>query len=126
VLLSSHIIADLEQSCDYLIILSDSRVQLAGDMRAIQRSHVVLEGPSAESEMVIRANSFLAHHIQGEQSSLLIRTNGNDPIAGPNWRQHDATTEDIVLAYLEQAATTRPIIYPESSTLVQQDMEVAQ
>jgi ABC-2 type transport system ATP-binding protein len=125
VLLSSHIIADLEQSCDYLIILSASRVQLAGDMSAIRRSHVVLEGPSAESEAAISANTVLAHHTQGRLSSLLIRTNGSDPIAGPSWQQHDATMEDIVLAYLEQSAAAQPIIYPES-ILLQQDMEVIQ
>ena len=32
VLLSSHIIADLERVCDYLIILSAARVQLAGEI----------------------------------------------------------------------------------------------
>jgi ABC-2 type transport system ATP-binding protein len=125
VLLSSHIIADLEQSCDYLIILSAARVQLAGDMSAIRRSHVVLEGPSSESETVIRANTLLAHHTQGGLSSLLIRTNGSDPIAGPSWRQHDATMEDIVLAYLEQSPAAQPIIYPEN-IVPQQDMEVVQ
>jgi ABC-2 type transport system ATP-binding protein len=126
VLLSSHIIADLEQSCDYLIILSASRVQLAGDMSAIRRSHVVLEGPSSESEAVIRANTVLANHNQGGLSSLLIRTNGNAPIAGPGWQPHDATMEDIVLAYLEQSAGAQPIIYPESILPQQENMEVVQ
>ena len=35
VLLSSHIIGDLERVCDYLVILSASQVQLAGDMQEI-------------------------------------------------------------------------------------------
>ena len=83
------------------------------------------EGPSAESEAAISANAVLAHHTQGRLSSLLIRTNGSDPIAGPSWQQHDATMEDIVLAYLEQSAAAQPIIYPES-ILLQQDMEVIQ
>ena len=39
VLLSSHSISDLERVCDYLIILSDARVQLAGDIDEIIRSH---------------------------------------------------------------------------------------
>ena len=33
VLLSSHIIGDLERVCDYLVILSASRVQLTGDIQ---------------------------------------------------------------------------------------------
>src|SRR5579875_263462 len=35
VLLSSHIVADLERVCDYLIILAASRVPLAGDMEML-------------------------------------------------------------------------------------------
>lgn len=38
-LLSSHIIADLEGVCDYLIILAASRVQLAGDIAALVGKH---------------------------------------------------------------------------------------
>ncbi|WP_433241588.1 hypothetical protein [Actinomadura nitritigenes] len=30
VVLSSHLVSDLERSCDYLIVLVDSRVQVAG------------------------------------------------------------------------------------------------
>ena len=42
VLLSSHIIADLERVCDYLIILSGGRVQIADGIDEITRSHKLL------------------------------------------------------------------------------------
>jgi len=45
VLLSSHIIGDLERVCDYFIILSASQVQLAGDMQEIAKTHKRLIGP---------------------------------------------------------------------------------
>src|SRR4029077_14279050 len=32
IVLSSHLVADLERVCDYLVVLVDSRVQLAGDV----------------------------------------------------------------------------------------------
>jgi ABC-2 type transport system ATP-binding protein len=125
VLLSSHIIADLEQSCDYLIILCSGRVQLAGDIAAIRRSHVFLAGPRAESEAVIRANSILAQQSRGDETSLLIRTSGTEPQLGPAWQRRNATMEEIVLAYLEQPATTQPIYYTEGTTVPEdtQDME---
>ena len=126
VLLSSHIIADLEQSCDYLIILCSGRVQLAGDIMAIRRSHVSLTGPRAESEAVISAHTILAQHSRRDETSLLIRTNGTLPHPGPAWQQRNSTMEDIVLAYLEQPATTQPMYYTDDTTVPQdsQDMEV--
>ena len=123
VLLSSHIIADLEQSCDYLIILCSGRVQLAGDITAIRRSHVFLTGPRAESEAVIRAHTILAQHSRGDETSLLIRTTGTEPHPGPAWQQRNATMEDIVLAYLEQPATTQPMYYTEGTAILPQDSE---
>ena len=45
VVLSSHLVADLERVCDYLILLTDSRVQLAGDVEDQLASHHRLTGP---------------------------------------------------------------------------------
>src|SRR5207244_3070764 len=44
VLLSSHIIADLERVCDYMILLSASQVQLAAPIDEIVGAHRVLSG----------------------------------------------------------------------------------
>ena len=52
VLLSSHIIGDLERVCDYLVILAASRIQLAGDIDEIRASHRALVGPAAEAARV--------------------------------------------------------------------------
>jgi len=123
VLLSSHIIADLEQCCDYLIILCSGRVQLAGDITTIRRSHLVLTGPRAESEAVIGTNTMLAQHSSGDETSLLIRTNGTEPQLGPPWQQRNTTLEDIVLAYLEQPATTEPMYYTDGTAIVPQETE---
>src|SRR5262249_31763595 len=48
VLLSSHILSDLERVCDYLIILAAARVQLAGDIEEIVHAHKRLVGPRAD------------------------------------------------------------------------------
>ncbi len=127
VLLSSHIIADLEQACDYLIILSASRVQLAGDITTIRRVHVWLVGPRAEAEAVARTQTVLARQDQGSQTSLLVRAGAKGQERGlalnPAWRRQDATLEEIVLAYLEQSAESAPMLYADDAD-TPRDMEV--
>ena len=47
IVLSSHLVSDIERVCDYLIVLADSRVQLAGDVDDLVSSHHRLIGPAA-------------------------------------------------------------------------------
>jgi ABC-2 type transport system ATP-binding protein len=100
VLLSSHIIADLERVCDYLIILSASRVQLAGDIAALVGQHKVLVGPRAEVDAVARDHTVIQAGHAGPQATLLVHTNGHAPLASPSWMVHDVELEELVLAYL--------------------------
>ncbi len=103
VLLSSHIIADLERVCDYLIILSASRVQLAGDIDVIQQKHKLLVGPRCEPDAVAHIHTVVeATHTQ-RQTSLIVRLNGH--VWDPTWEVHDVPLEEIVLAYLGQDFT---------------------
>src|SRR5437588_4851206 len=39
VLLSSHILSDLERICDHVVVLSNAQVQLAGDIDAVLATH---------------------------------------------------------------------------------------
>jgi ABC-type multidrug transport system ATPase subunit len=100
VLLSSHIIADLERVCDYLIILSASRVQLAGDIAALVAQHKVLVGPRAEADAVARDFTVIQPGHAGPQATLLVRADGR--AAPPSWTVHDVGLEELVLAYLGQ------------------------
>ncbi len=45
VVLSSHLVSDLERTCDFLIVLVDSRVQVAGDIDELLAGHHRLTGP---------------------------------------------------------------------------------
>jgi ABC-2 type transport system ATP-binding protein len=45
VVLSSHLIADLERVCDYLIVLIASRVRVAGEVTDLLAEHRRLSGP---------------------------------------------------------------------------------
>src|SRR5712691_9679531 len=59
VLLSSHIIGDLERVGDYLIILSASQVQLAGDIQEIGRTHKRLVGPHQEVDAIASVHTVI-------------------------------------------------------------------
>ena len=50
VILSSHLVADLERVCDYLVVLVDSRVQVAGDIDELLASHHRLTGPRRDRD----------------------------------------------------------------------------
>ncbi len=120
VLLSSHIIGDLERVCDYLIILSASYVQLAGDIQEIGRTHKRLVGPRQEVDAIASVHTVIETSQTERQTTLLVRING--PLFDPSWEVQEVSLEDIVLAYLGQQATERL----SSSPSAQKRMEVVQ
>lgn len=105
VLLSSHIIGDLERVCDYLIILSASQVQLAGDMQEIAKEHKRLIGPRQDEASVASVHTVIEARHTDRQTTLLVRVNG--PLFDPSWEAQDVSMEDIVLAYLGQQTRER-------------------
>jgi ABC-2 type transport system ATP-binding protein len=108
VVLSSHLLADLERVCDYLILLSAARVQVLGTVEDLLEEHKLLIGPHRADQPPIAgvAQVVRASHTD-RQASLLVRTGG--PIRDPAWKVHDITLEDLVLAYLaEPSAGTLP------------------
>jgi len=98
VLLSSHVLADVERICDYLVILSRGNVQVAGDIEELVSGHRILVGPRRESgDRVAGARVVQATHGDRE-TTLIVRTNGR--VLDPAWEQHGVGLEDLVLAYL--------------------------
>jgi ABC-2 type transport system ATP-binding protein len=106
VLLSSHVIADLEHRCDYLIILSESRVQVLGDVDDLLASHALIVG-SEEAPEPSGAVTVVSSATSGRQRTLMVRTRGTS--IPPGWESHAITLEDLVLAYLsDPTAGTLP------------------
>jgi len=100
VLLSSHLVADLDRICDYMIILSASRVQVASDIDELLQSHKWLIGPREHAQDIIRSYTVIEESHSERQSRLLV--NSQRPIQEPIWQIKDTSLEDIVLAYLAQ------------------------
>ncbi|SFW87308.1 ABC transporter ATP-binding protein [Amycolatopsis australiensis] len=101
VLLSSHLLADLERSCDYVVVLQQSRVQLAGPVDELLDTHRTLVGPRAGSESIAGVAKVVRASHTERQSTLLVRRGGG-PV-DPLWTEHDVTLEDLVLAHLAEA-----------------------
>jgi ABC-2 type transport system ATP-binding protein len=98
VILSSHIVSELERVCDYLVTLADGRPQLVGPIREIVASHRLLIGPRNDHSSVARVYNVIRESHIGRQTTLLVRANGH--VYDTSWEQHEVDLEEIVLAYL--------------------------
>ena len=105
VLLSSHLVADLERVCDYLIVLTNARVALAGEVEDLLACHHRLIGPRRDPAELPRDFQVLEASHTDRQSTLLVRTDG--PILDPSWTVEDVGLEDLVLAYMRDDPVDR-------------------
>jgi ABC-2 type transport system ATP-binding protein len=101
VVLSSHLVADLERVCDYLVVLVSSRVQLAGEVDALLASHHRLVGPRRDVDALPGDQHVIEESHTDRQSTLLVRSDG--PILDPSWTVEQLGLEDLVLAYMGRA-----------------------
>lgn len=104
VVLSSHILADLERTCDTLVILAGGEVQLSGSIEQIVATHKLLIGPRSTAADVSKLHNVVHASHTERQTSLLIRTNGH--LFDAIWDAHTVSLEEIVLAYLGRPVTT--------------------
>ena len=112
VILSSHLVADLERVCDYLIVLAASRVQIADDVDALLASHHrLIGGRRAPASLPGDQEVVQASHTD-RQRTMIVRT--SQPVLDPAWTVEQLSLEDLVLAYMSPAAnghrSTRPTL----------------
>jgi len=101
VVLSSHLVSDLERVCDHLIVLVDSRVQVAGDIDDLLATHHRLTGPRRDPETLPADQQVISASHTDRQSTLLVRTEA--PVLDPAWSVDQLGLEDLVLAYMSGA-----------------------
>ncbi len=106
VVLSSHLVADLERVCDYLIVLVASRVRVAGEVDRLLAAHHLVTGPRRDPGALPAAWEVISASHTDRQSTLLIRTDA--PVHDPAWTVSQVSMEDVVLAYMSQAAGPEP------------------
>jgi len=102
VVLSSHLISDLERVCDYMIVLVDSRVRVAGAADQLLATHHLLSGPRRDPASLPDGVQVISASHTDVQTTLLVRTGG--PVLDPAWTVSEVGLEDLVLAYMKQTA----------------------
>jgi ABC-2 type transport system ATP-binding protein len=102
VVLSSHLVADIERVCDHLILLSAARVQLCGDIDSLLAEHQVLVGPRKDTTAIEQAHTLVQAVRTARQTTLLLRLNG--PVIDPAFEAADVSLEELVLGYMGQNA----------------------
>ena len=102
VVLSSHLVADLERVCDYLVVLVGSRVRVAGPVEELLATHHLLSGPRRDPATLPAGQQVISASHTDVQTTLLVRT--SDPVLDPAWTVSEVGLEDLVLAYMSQAA----------------------
>ncbi|MDQ1681185.1 MAG: type transport system ATP-binding protein [Frankiaceae bacterium] len=99
VVLSSHVLSELERVCDYVVLLSRGSVQIAGTVDDLLATHRVFTGPVDQADVVAAALSVVHERRAGRRASLLVRTT-NHPTVPTGWQDDPSNLEEIVLSYM--------------------------
>ncbi|WP_238016088.1 ABC transporter ATP-binding protein [Dactylosporangium sp. AC04546] len=102
VVLSSHLLSDLERVCDHLIVLASSRVQVAGEVEDLLKTHYRLVGARGDLDRLPDGVELVHAEHSERQSTLVVRSDG--PLPGAVKHADHLDLEDMILAYLTRDA----------------------
>jgi ABC-2 type transport system ATP-binding protein len=111
VVLSSHVVSDLENTCDWLVVLNGGRVQVSGPIDELLAAHRLLTGPAELADGVTSRLTTVDETRTERQATLLVRD--SSAALDPKWTVRGVGLEELVLAYLrrpESAALPRPVL----------------
>jgi ABC-2 type transport system ATP-binding protein len=108
VLLSSHLVADLERVCDHLLVLVDSTVRVVGGVETLLATHHRLTGPRRDPATLPAGQQVISASHTERQSTFVVRTSG--PILDPAWSVGGLGLEDMVLAYMSPGVAPGPAL----------------
>ena len=101
VIMSSHLLADLERVSDHVIVLAAGKTQLCDDIETVLDKHMLLVGPREHAKDLGGITVIHETHT-ARQSTLLVRLDDKKKIP-PHWQKHEPNIEEIILAYMGQA-----------------------
>ncbi len=105
-LISSHVVSELERFCDWLIILADGHVQLAGPADELLDAHRLFTVPRATPDAELPGTAI--HRTDSDRhSTVLVRTDaGQRAVPGhTGWQIDPVSFEELVMAYLQRRTT---------------------
>ncbi|MFJ8363331.1 ATP-binding cassette domain-containing protein [Streptomyces sp. NPDC093984] len=105
IVLSSHVLPELQETCDWVLVLRDGRVELSADAEALRESHAVLTGPAGQADALAGQHTVVQSRTGGRQLTALIRQRG--PLRG-DWHVERPGLADILIGYLQAGESGHP------------------
>ncbi|MFE3073748.1 ABC transporter ATP-binding protein [Streptomyces sp. NPDC059247] len=93
VVVSSHVLTELEGACDHLLLVQHGRIRLQGPVDELIAGHALLTGPVGD----LAPHTVVDSRTTGRQLTALVRREG--PVEGP-WRASEPSLEELLLAHL--------------------------
>jgi ABC-2 type transport system ATP-binding protein len=97
---SSHLVSDLEQVCDYLVVLVASRVRVAGEVGELLAAHHLLTAPRIDPAALPDELDVISVRHTDSRTTVLVRADSVAP--DPAWTVSPAGLEDLVLGYMSR------------------------
>lgn len=99
VVMSSHILAELEDMCDYLLVVADGRIRMAGDADALVPAHALVTGLAEDGGLpaALARHTVIEQRVSGRQFQAMVRLDG--PLSG-TWQVTEPSLEEVLLAHL--------------------------
>ncbi|MFJ4776735.1 ABC transporter ATP-binding protein [Streptomyces sp. NPDC088762] len=97
VVMSSHILTELEGACDHLLLVDGGRIRLSGPIDEVHAAHRLLTGPAAASAE-LAAHTVVEARTAGRQLTALVRLRG--PVDSRTWQTTHPSLEELLLAHL--------------------------
>ncbi|CAM5613922.1 ABC transporter ATP-binding protein [Streptomyces spiroverticillatus] len=95
VVISSHILAELEGACDYLLLMENGRIRLGGETDELLSAHALLSGPVTE---IGAGTTVVESKVTGRHMTALVRRD-SEPLGG-DWEVVEPTLEELLLAHM--------------------------
>jgi ABC-2 type transport system ATP-binding protein len=109
VMMSSHLLPDLERVCDHLVLVAEAQPVICGDIEHLLDTHKLLTAAARDTAAIEREHHVVTKTRTPREVSLVVELTG--PVIDPAWRVDDLGLEEVVLAYLgEHAASARAVV----------------
>lgn len=101
VIMSSHLLSDLERICDHVIILADGKTQVCDNIESVLKTHKLLVGPK-EDKPRSKKNYTIVQETHSPRQTILLVKHNSDKIDEPYFKVHNVNIEEVILAYMGQ------------------------
>ena len=108
IVMSSHILTELEGACDFLLFVDGGRVRLGGEAEDIVSAHALVTG---RTDRELAPHAVVEFRTTGRQLTPLVRKEG--PVDETLWAVTEPSLEELLLAHL-RSPEAPPLLTPSA------------